>query len=55
MLDIAIGEFETHKDELSADVITTVEEQIALRKKDVETFLMKEKDLYLERIGIEQD
>ena len=55
MLEIAIGEFETHKEELDAEVVATLEEQIALRKKDVETFLMKEKDTYLERIGIQQD
>lgn len=55
MLDIATGEFETHKEELEADVVKTIEEQIALRKKDIETFLMGEKDTYLERIGIQQD
>lgn len=54
-LQIAIGEFETHKDELEADVIKTVEEQIELRKRDIETFLMGEKDKYLERMGIQQD
>lgn len=55
MMDIAIGEFETHKEELDAEVVKTVEEQIALRKKDIETFIMSEKDIYLERIGIQQD
>lgn len=55
MLDIATGEFETHKEELEADVVKTIEEQIALRKKDIETFIMGEKDIYLERIGIQQD
>ena len=55
MLDIAIGEFETHKEELDAEVIKTVEEQINLRKNDIETFLMGEKDTYLERLGIQQD
>ena len=54
-LQIAIGEFETHKDELEADVVTKVEEQINLRKKDIETFLMGEKGKYLERMGIQQD
>lgn len=55
MLDIAIGEFETHKEELDEEVVKTVEAQIALRKKDIETFIMSEKDIYLERIGIQQD
>jgi hypothetical protein len=54
-LQIAIGEFETHKDELEAKVIKTVEEQIELRKRDIETFLMGEKGKYLERMGIQQD
>lgn len=54
-LQIAVGEFETHKEELEAEVIKTVEEQIELRKKDIETFLMGEKDKYLERMGIQQD
>jgi hypothetical protein len=54
-LDVAIGEFETHKDELEADIVAKIEEQIAIRKKDIETFLMGEKDKYLERMGIQQD
>lgn len=54
-LEIAIGEFETHKEELEADVVSTIEEQIEFRKKDIETFLMSEKDKYLERMGIQQD
>ena len=54
-LDIAIGEFETHKEELEPGVIATIEEQIELRKKDIETFIMGEKDKYLERIGTQQD
>jgi hypothetical protein len=54
-LQIAIGEFETHKDELEAEVIKTVEEQIELRKRDIKTFLMGEKGKYLERMGIQQD
>ena len=51
VLDIAIGEFEEHKEELEVEVVTTVEEQIVARKKDIEEFLMGEKDKYLERIG----
>jgi len=54
-LDVAIGEFETHKDELEADIVAKIEEQISIRKKDIETFLMGEKDKYLERMGIQQD
>ena len=54
-LDIAIGEFETHKDELETDIVAKIEEQISIRKKDIETFLMGEKDKYLERISVKQD
>jgi hypothetical protein len=54
-LDVAIGEFETHKDELEADIVAKIKEQIDIRKKDIETFLMGEKDKYLERIGVQQD
>lgn len=54
-LDIAVGEFETHKEELEPDMVAKIEEQITLRKRDIETFLMGEKDKYLERIGIQQD
>lgn len=52
ILDIAIAEFEEHQEELEADVVTTITEQIAVRKKDIENYLMKEKDLFLERVGV---
>lgn len=54
-LDIAIAEFEEHQEELDAEVVTQIKQQIDLRKKDIETFLMGEKDKYLERMGIQQD
>lgn len=52
ILDIAIAEFEEHQEELEADVVATITEQIAVRKKDIENYLMKEKDLFLERVGV---
>ena len=54
-LAIAIGEFETHQEELDDEVVVQIKQQIELRKKDIETFLMGEKDKYLERMGIQQD
>jgi hypothetical protein len=54
-LGVAIGEFETHQDELDDEVIVQIKQQIDLRKKDIEIFLMTEKDKYLERMGIQQD
>ena len=50
-LDIATHEFEAHIDELEAEVIAQVKEQIELRQKDIEKYLMGEKDKYLERIS----
>ena len=54
-LDIAIAEFEEHQEELDAEVVTQIKQQIDLRKKDIQNFLMGEKDKYLERMGIQQD
>lgn len=54
-LDIAIHEFEAHQDQLEDEVIVQVKQQIELRQKDIETYLMAEKDKYLERIGVQQD
>lgn len=50
-LDIATHEFEAHIEELEAEVIAQVKEQIELRQKDIEKYLMGEKDKYLERIS----
>jgi predicted ArsR family transcriptional regulator len=54
-LDIATHEFEEHIDQLEGEVIAQVKQQIELRQKDIETYLMGEKDRYLERMGIQQD
>lgn len=52
VLDVAIGEFETHEDELDPETVAQVKEQIAFRKKDIETYLMTEKDAFLKRITL---
>ena len=54
-LDIATHEFEAHIDELDEEVIAQVKQQIELRQKDIEKYLMGEKDKYLERVGAKQD
>lgn len=51
VLDIAIAEWEEHKDELSDDINKQTEEHIAARKSELEQFLMAEKDLYLKRLS----
>ena len=55
VLDYMVQHFEEHKAELSEDIIAQTEEQIVLRKKDIEDFIMSEKELYLESIGIQAD
>ena len=54
-LDIATHEFEEHMDELDEEVVAQVKQQIELRQKDIEKYLMGEKDRYLERISVKQD
>lgn len=54
-LDYAVEQYNQHKDELDEKVQKEVEEQIELRQQEVKDFLMSEKELYLERMGIQQD
>ena len=54
-LDYAVEQYNQHKDELDEKVQKEVEEQIELRQQEVKEFLMSEKELYLERMGIQQD
>ena len=55
VLDYAIEQFEEHKEELTEEVIKETEVQIELRKKQIEEFIMSEKDAYLESLGIQAD
>jgi len=55
VLDYAVEQFEAHKEELEPEIITQTEEQITLRTKQIEEFIMTEKDLYLEAMGIQAD
>ena len=54
-LDYAVEQYNQHKDELDEKVQKEVEEQIELRQNEIKEFLMSEKELYLERMGIQQD
>ena len=54
VLEFMIAQYEQHKEELSEEVVTQTEEQIALRKKELEDYLMGEKAQYEERLGVIQ-
>ena len=55
MLDIAVGEFEAHQSELDPEIVAKLQEQIAIRKEDIKTYLMSEKDKFLERVQVDVD
>lgn len=56
MLGIASAEVEEHQEELEkTEAWGEIQAQMAARKKDIEDFIMQEKDAYLARIGIQQD
>jgi len=55
VLDYAIEQYEAHKEELEKDIITQTEEQITARTTQIREFLMSEKDIYLESMGIQAD
>jgi hypothetical protein len=55
VLDYMVQQYEEHKAELEAEIVEQTEEQIALRKKEIEEFIMSEKEVYLESIGIQAD
>lgn len=52
VLDYMVKQYEDHKAELPEDVVTQTEEQIALRQKEIEEFLMGEKLEYEKRLGV---
>ena len=55
MLDIAVGEFEEHQAELDPEIVAKIQEQITIRKEDIKTYLMNEKDKFLERVRVDVD
>ena len=55
VLDYAVEQYTTHKDKLEEKMITETELQITERQKQISEFLMTEKDLYIESMGIQSD
>jgi squalene cyclase len=55
VLDYAVEQFNQGKEELEKEMIKKTEEQIAERQDQIRDFLMKEKELYLENMGIQAD
>jgi hypothetical protein len=55
VFDYAVEQYHEHKEELEEDVITKTEELIKERQADIEKYLMQEKDIYLEAMGIQAD
>ena len=55
VLDYAIEQYNEHKEELEEEVITETEKQIEARQSQIKEFLMTEKDVYLEAMGIQAD
>jgi len=55
VLDYAVEQYHEHKEELKEDVITKTEELVKERQADIEKYLMQEKDIYLEAMGIQAD
>ena len=52
VLDYMVDQFNKHKEELQPEHITQTEEQVALRQKEIEAFLMEEKAKYEQRLGV---
>jgi hypothetical protein len=52
VLDYMVEQFNRFKEELTPEQITSTEEQIALRQKEIEEFIMTEKAEYEKRLGI---
>jgi hypothetical protein len=55
VLDHATNIYQEHKAELDEETITKTEEQIAERQKQIKEFIMSEKEMYLEAMGIQAD
>jgi hypothetical protein len=55
VLDHAVGLYNEHKEELDEEMTTQTKAQIDERQKQISEFLMTEKDLYLESMGIQSD
>ena len=54
-LDLAVETFKDLNKEMTTEQIQATQEQTELQYKRIEEYLMREKELYLERMGIQQD
>ena len=54
-LDLAVLTFKDLQGEMTPEQIKATEEQAEIQNKRIETYLMSEKEKYLERMGIQQD
>jgi hypothetical protein len=54
-LDLAVVTFKDLNKEMTEQQVKETEEQVHIQYKRIEDYLMSEKELYLERMGIQQD
>lgn len=54
VLDYMVEQFTKHKDELTEEHANLTLEQISLRQKEIQDFLMEEKEKYEKRLGVVQ-
>ena len=54
-LDLAVETFKGLNKEMTQEQIQATQEQTEIQYKRIEEYLMSEKELYLERMGIQQD
>jgi Mg/Co/Ni transporter MgtE len=54
-LDLAVETFKDLNKEMTEEQIQATQEQTKIQYKRIEEYLMSEKELYLERMGIQQD
>jgi len=54
-LDLAVETIKDLNNELTEEQIKETEEQVQVQYRRIENYLMTEKELYLERMGIQQD
>ena len=54
-LDLAVETFKDLNKEMTQDQVQATQEQTEVQYKRIEEYLMSEKELYLERMGIQQD
>jgi len=54
-LDLAVETFKDLNKEMTEEQVKATQEQTQIQYKRIEEYLMSEKELYLERMGIQQD